>query len=100
VPRRARAGRAARTAPVPAKRRNGAARPAVVRLVESTGSSARGWDAAVVAAVKAADVSAPIGVEVGRLWAELDGGGRLRRYHAMVKVAYRQALKVPAGRRG
>ena len=47
--------------------------PIVVRLVEATGNSTKSWDAAVLAAVKAAKVKAPFGVEVGRLWAELDG---------------------------
>jgi flavin-binding protein dodecin len=69
-----------------------------VRLVEATGSSKRSWDAAIAAAVKAADVTTPIGVEVGRLWADLGAGRRLRDYHATVKVAYRQALK-PASTR-
>jgi flavin-binding protein dodecin len=63
--------------------------PIVVRLVEATGDSDKGWDAAVLAAVKAAKVKAPVGVEVGRLWAEIDGA-RLSRYHASVKVAYRE----------
>ena len=62
--------------------------PIVVRLVEATGNSTKSWDAAVLAAVKAAKVKAPVGVEVGRLWAELDGAS-LSRYHASVKVAYR-----------
>jgi flavin-binding protein dodecin len=60
-----------------------------VRLVESNGDSARSWDAAVLAAVKASKVKEPVGVEIARLWAELDGG-KLARYHAAVKVAYRQ----------
>jgi hypothetical protein len=60
-----------------------------VRVVEATGNSTKGWDAAVLAAVKAAKVKTPVGVEVGRLWAELDGP-KLSRYHAAVKVAYRQ----------
>jgi flavin-binding protein dodecin len=78
---------------VPAKtRKTVATGPAVVRLVESAGESDRSWDAAVVAAVKAAKVKEPVGVEVGRLWAELDGT-RLRRYHAQVKVAYRQSQR-------
>jgi flavin-binding protein dodecin len=67
-----------------------------VRLVEATGVSPKSWDAAVAAAVKAAKVKAPIGVEVGRLWAELEGT-RLSRYHASVKVAYRQSQR-PVGR--
>ncbi len=78
---------------MPAKtRKTTTAGPAVLRLVEATGESDRGWDAAVVAAVKAAKVKEPVGVEVGRLWAELDGA-RLRRYHAAVKVAYRQSQR-------
>ena len=69
--------------------------PVVVRLVEATGNSTKSWDAAVLAAVKAAKVKAPVGVEVGRLWAELDGP-KLSRYHASVKVAYREAQRSPA----
>jgi flavin-binding protein dodecin len=63
--------------------------PIVVRLVEATGDSDKSWDAAVLAAVKASKVKAPVGVEIGRLWAEIDGA-RLSRYHASVKVAYRE----------
>jgi len=66
--------------------------PIVVRLVEATGSSTKSWDAAVLAAVKAAKVKTPVGVEVGRLWAELDGP-KLSRYHAAVKVAYREVQR-------
>jgi flavin-binding protein dodecin len=66
--------------------------PVVVRLVEATGESTKSWDAAVLAAVKAAKVKTPVGVEVGRLWAELEGS-RLSRYHASVKVAYQQAQR-------
>jgi len=65
---------------------------ALVRLVEANGESRTSWDDAVLAAVKSAKVRSPIGVEVGRLWAELDGH-RLSRYHATVKVAYRQAQR-------
>ena len=68
--------------------------PIVVRLVEATGDSTKSWDAAVLAAVKAAKVKTPVGVEVGRLWAELDGQ-KLSRYHAAVKVAYREAQRSP-----
>ncbi len=67
----------------------------VVRLSEATGSSSRGWEDAVAAAVKASDVKTPVGVEVARLWADWDRG-RLSRFHATVKVAYRQALKAPS----
>lgn len=67
----------------------------VIRLSEATGSSPRGWEEAVTAAVRASDVKTPVGVEVSRLWAEVDRG-RLSRYHATVKVAYKQALKAPA----
>jgi len=81
---------------MPARRRKAAVTgPIVVRLVEATGDSTKSWDAAVLAAVKAAKVKAPVGVEVGRLWAELDGR-KLSRYHASVKVAYREAQRSPA----
>lgn len=69
--------------------------PSVIRLSEATGSSPRGWEDAVTAAVKSSDVKAPVGVEVSRLWAEWERG-KLSRFHATVKVAYRQALKAPA----
>ena len=78
---------------MPARRpRKSVAGPIVVRLVEATGNSTKSWDAAVLAAVKAAKVKAPVGVEVGRLWAELDGP-RVSRYHASVKVAYREVQR-------
>ena len=78
---------------MPARRPKVAA--SVVRITEATGASPRGWEAAVAAAVKASDVPDPVGVEVQRLWAEWDGR-KLSRYHATVKVAYRQALKAAA----
>jgi hypothetical protein len=49
----------------------------------------------VAAAVKASDVKTPMGVEVSRLWADWERG-KLSRFHATVKVAYRQALKAPS----
>jgi len=61
-----------------------------VRLVDAEGDSTKSWDAAVLAAVRSAKVKDPLGVEVGRLWAELEGP-RLARYHASGKVAYRQS---------
>jgi flavin-binding protein dodecin len=67
----------------------------VIRLSEATGSSSRGWEDAVTAAVKASDVTAPVGVEVSRLWADWERG-KLSRFHATVKVAYRQAFKAPS----
>jgi flavin-binding protein dodecin len=79
---------------MPARRRS-AAPASAVRVTEVTGSSARGWEAAVAAAVKASDVKDPIGAEVVRLWAEWNGK-QLSRYHATVKIAYRQALKTAA----
>jgi flavin-binding protein dodecin len=80
---------------MPARRlRKSVAGPIVVRLVEATGNSTKSWDAAVLAAVKAAKVKTPVGVEVGRLWAELDGQ-KLSRYHASVKVAYREVQRSP-----
>jgi flavin-binding protein dodecin len=66
----------------------------VIRLSDATGSSSRGWEDAVAAAVKASDVKAPLGVEVSRLWAEWERG-KLSRFHATVKVAYKQTLKAP-----
>ena len=80
---------------MPARRpKKSVAGPIVVRLVEATGNSTKSWDAAVLAAVKAAKVKTPVGVEVGRLWAELDGP-KLSRYHASVKVAYREVQRAP-----
>jgi flavin-binding protein dodecin len=61
---------------------------------EATGSSPRGWEDAVAAALKASDVKTPVGVEVSRLWAEVERG-KLSRFHATVKVAYKQTLKAP-----
>ncbi len=66
----------------------------VVRVTEATGSSPRGWEVAVAAAVKASEIRDVVGVEVTRFWGEW-GGRRIRRYHVTVKVAYRQALKAP-----
>lgn len=65
-----------------------------VRVTEATGASPRGWDAAIVAAVRASEVKDPVGVEVLRMWAEW-GGRKLGRYHVTVRVAYRQKLKAP-----
>ena len=67
----------------------------VIRLSEATGSSSRGWEDAVAAAVKASDVKIPMGVEVSRLWADWERG-KLSRFHATVKIAYRQVLKAPS----
>jgi flavin-binding protein dodecin len=66
-------------------------------VVEAAGSSARSWDAAVTDAVRGAsdDAADPIGVEVVRLWADLDGGKRLRTYRAAVKVSYSQPITRP-----
>lgn len=48
------------------------------------------------AAVKsvAAETEQPVAVEVGRLWADLNGSA-IHLYRATVKVAYRQALAPP-----
>ena len=78
---------------MPARRPKSA--PGVVRLTEATGSSPRGWEDAVTAAVKASNVKTPVGVEVSRLWAEWQRG-KLSRFHAAVKIAYRQDLKAPS----
>ena len=90
------AGRARRAVAVPARTRKPtrAAGPAVVRTIEASGESTKSWDAAVLAAVRAAKVKDPVGVELGRLWAELEGP-RLSRFHASVKVAYRQSQRSP-----
>lgn len=71
-------------------------RAGVVRIAEATGSSTKGWEAAVADAVKNAadEAPEPIGVEVARMWADLDGRRRLRTFHAAVKVAYRQGLRI------
>jgi flavin-binding protein dodecin len=83
---------------VPARRPKPAV-PGVIRLSEATGSSPRGWEDAVAAAVKASDLKAPMGVEVARLWADWERG-KISRFHATVKVAYRQGLKAPSRARG
>ncbi|GAC1460085.1 MAG: hypothetical protein NVS1B1_06730 [Candidatus Limnocylindrales bacterium] len=76
--------------------RKAAAAALVVRIIEAHGSARSGWEAAVKAAVKsvAAEADRPVAVEVGRLWADLDGSA-IRMYRATVKVAYRQALSPP-----
>ena len=68
----------------------------VVRVIEAHGSARSGWEAAVKAAVKsvAGEIGPPVAVEVGRLWADLDGSA-IRLYRATVKVAYRQQLAPP-----
>lgn len=76
------------------RRRSPSSKASVVRITEATGASARSWDAAIVAAVKAADVKDPLGVEVARMWADWNGS-RLGTYRVTVKVAYRQALAAP-----
>ncbi len=79
---------------MPARRRSPSP-TSVVRVADATGSSPRGWEAAVAVAVKASDVADPIGVEVTRMWAEWDGR-KLSKYHVTVKVAYRQKLQAKA----
>jgi len=65
-------------------------------MIEAHGAARSGWEAAVKAAVKsvASEAERPVVVEVGRLWADLDGS-RIGMYRATVKVAYRQALAPP-----
>ena len=77
---------------MPARRRPAAPKGGVVRITEATGVSTRSWEAAAVAAVKSTDAKDIVGVEMLRLWAEWDGR-KLSRYHATVKVAYRQRLQ-------
>jgi len=64
-------------------------------VVEAAGSSTRSWAAAVTAAVRGAkdEAPSPIAVEVVRLWGDLAGGGRIARYRASVRIAYREGLR-------
>lgn len=78
----------------PTRRRARTTAASVVRITEATGESPRSWEAAITAAVKAADVKDPVGVEVARMWADWKDG-RLGTYRASVKVAYRQTLRPP-----
>jgi len=73
--------------------------PGVIRLVDATGASPTSWEAAVADAVRSVrkDVRSPLGVEISRQWADLDGG-RISTYRVSVRIAYRQALKPPARR--
>jgi flavin-binding protein dodecin len=84
-----------------ATRQRPASLPSVVRIAEAVGSSTTSWDAAVVEAVRGAkdDAPAPIAVEVVRLWADLGARRSLGRYHAAVKIAYRQSVVPPAPER-
>jgi flavin-binding protein dodecin len=83
---------------VPARR---GARPeaGVVRVLDATGASPIGWEAAVADALRGVrkDVRAPLGVEVTRQWADLQAG-RITTYRVAVRVAYRQKLKAPSRR--
>jgi flavin-binding protein dodecin len=74
-------------------------RASVIRLADANGSSRSSWQAAVADAVRSVrdEVTEPIGVEVTRMWADLDGT-KVRTYRVAVKVAHRQALKAPARR--
>lgn len=76
----------------------------VVRVHEASGSSARSWEAAAADALVRAkrEVPAPVGLEVARLWADVVAGKPVR-FHATVRIAYRQALTPPppaAGKKG
>ncbi|MBU6423025.1 MAG: dodecin domain-containing protein [Chloroflexota bacterium] len=68
-----------------------------MRIVEATGSSRRGWSAAVAEAVRSSrgEAPRPVVAEVSRLWADLDARGGIRQYRASVKVAYPQRLVGP-----
>ena len=76
-----------------ATRRRTASRDLVVRIAEASGSSRRSWDGALKAALRSArgEVDRPIGIELGRQWADLSPRG-IATYHVAVKVAYRQGL--------
>jgi len=39
------------------------------------------------------EAPSPIAVEVVRLWGDLAGGGRIARYRASVRIAYREGLR-------
>ena len=80
----------------PPRRSRKSATAPVVRIIEAHGSARSGWEAAVKSAVKsvASEVEHPVVVEVGRLWADLDGSA-IRLYRATVKIAYRQTLARP-----
>ena len=69
----------------------------VIRLHEASGSSRKSWEAAAAAALASAksEVPSPVGLEVGRLWAEVRAG-KVALYHATVQIAYRQRLAAPA----
>lgn len=58
------------------------------------------WEAAVADAVHSvrAEVPVPLGVEISRQWADLDKG-KISNYRVSVRVAYRQEMKPPPGRR-
>ncbi len=74
------------------------ARPAalaVVRMHEASGSSTKGWDAAVLDAIARARselAGEVIGFEVVRL-AGKASARRIRSYRATVRVAYRDTVK-------
>jgi flavin-binding protein dodecin len=73
------------------------AAPAVVRMHETNGSSAKSWDAAVLAAVALArkDLSGEvIGFEVVRLAGSVNAKG-IHTYRAIVRVAYREKVSGP-----
>lgn len=91
------AGLAAEPSRVPAQRAK--PEPGVVRLVDATGVSTTSWEAAVADAVRSVrkEVRTPLGVEISRQWADLEGS-RITAYRVSVRVAYRQPLKSP-GRR-
>ena len=80
---------------VPARRAK--PEPGVVRLVDAVGASTTSWESAVADAVSSVrkEVRAPLGVEISRQWADLEGG-RITTYRVSVRVAYRQALKPPS----
>ena len=87
--------RATRPKPASAARAAAASGGVVVRIHDTTGSAASGWDAALKAAVKSARAEVePIAVEIVRQWADVSTRG-IARYHVSVKVAYRQALAAP-----
>ena len=81
-----------------AKAAKGPAR--VVRLHEASGSSSKGWPAAVGDALRRskADVPRPLAVEVVRQWGDVAAGG-ITRFHVTVRIAWAQTLKAPPATR-
>lgn len=68
-----------------------------MRVSDASGSSPTSFEEAVADAVRSVrrEVRAPVGVEVVRMWADLDGGA-VATYRVSVRVAYRETARPPA----